>query len=139
MALLLASSVCLAQGQSAGQATGGNRNITVVIPLNNISPALVAELLGGVVIYDNGPAGGGATPGLGSGYGGGQSYGGRGSGSYGSPYGGSSYGRPSYGRGRSSYGGPSYGGYSDQWGPSAGPYYDYGPSPRARPRAAMPY
>lgn len=32
----------------------------MLIPLNHVNPALVAELLGGVVIYDGGPGAGGA-------------------------------------------------------------------------------
>ncbi len=66
MLLTVACSSSLAQTSNLVQVPAGRGNVLALIPLNNISPALVAQLLGGVVIYDVGPGGagyGGATGG----------------------------------------------------------------------------
>lgn len=51
---------CLAQGTVASAAPVGDNRTIVLIPLNHANPALIAELLGGVVIYDTGPGMAGA-------------------------------------------------------------------------------
>jgi hypothetical protein len=94
----------LSPGFAQSQATGTGTGNFVLIPLQHISPELVAQLLGGVVVYDmSGAAGGG----YGGGYGG---YGGYGP-SAGRGYGGSYSNRGGYG-GRSALrggGAPDYG------------------------------
>lgn len=65
-------------------AQAGTMRSYVVIPMNHISPALIAQIMGGEVIYDLGPGGGGGNmggyggigPGMYGGYGYGAGYGG---------------------------------------------------------------
>jgi hypothetical protein len=102
----------LSPGFAQSQATGTGTKDFVLIPLQHINPELVAQLLGGVVIYDlSGPLGG--SGGYRGGYGG---YGGYGGGYV--PYAGSGY--------AGALGSRAYGGrYNPRAGASV-PGYAYG-------------
>lgn len=100
----------LSPGFAQSQATGAGTKDFVLIPLQHISPELVAQLLGGVVIYD---LSGTLRGGYGGGYGG---YGGY-TGGYGS-YAGSGY--------AGALGNRAYGGRANLRGGAGLPGYGYG-------------
>jgi hypothetical protein len=111
IAVLLAAVPCFAQSQGSA----GTGKSWVVIPLQHISPELVAQLFGGVVIYDLTGQAGGMAPGGGmspygaSGFGASGARGGLyNNGGYG--VGGGGYNNGGYGARRTPYGNGYYGG-----------------------------